>query len=362
MDVQAVRSPVDGSLSYTVLGDDGRMVPEIDRFLAYLTSLDKSPNTLRAYARDVADLFEWTAAAGRDWRTLEVEDIGAWVKWLRTPEIARAGAIRVLPTVPPAVGVRTVARKLAAVDSFYVFHARRDESIRLSLSRWYPGGRRSFQPFLVHVQKGSWRSEIRLREEAKALPRVVTREQVRQLLGACRLNRDRFLLSLLFETGARIGEALGLRHEDLSIAKSEVRIEPRHNSNGARVKNWKPRTLPVNRELFAIYADYMDIEYGLIDSDYVFVNLLRGQRGRPLAYESVRDLVLRLRRDTGIAGFTPHQLRHTFATDLIRRGTDWHVLQLLLGHSSAQTTISVYGHLTVDDARRALVDAGWLDQ
>ena len=71
---------------------------------------------------------------------LEVEDIGAWVKWLRTPETARAGAIAVLPTVSPAVSMRTVRRKLAAVDSFFVFHARHDDLVRLCLTRWYPGG------------------------------------------------------------------------------------------------------------------------------------------------------------------------------------------------------------------------------
>jgi integrase/recombinase XerD len=130
-------------------------------------------------------LFAWTAAADRDWRALEVEDIGAWVKWLRTPEHARAVAVAVLPTVGPAVTMRTVSRKLAAVDSFFVFHARHDDSVRLCLTRWYPGGRRSFRPFLAHIQKGSRRREIRLRGEAKPLPQVVTRERVRQLLGAC---------------------------------------------------------------------------------------------------------------------------------------------------------------------------------
>lgn len=104
-----------------------------------------------------------------------------------------------------------------------------------------------------------------------------------------------FLLSLLFESGPRIGEALGMRHEDLSIAKGQIRIEPRENDNGARVKHWKPRTVPVNSELFTIYAGYMDLEYGAIDSDHVFVNLVRGQRGLPLTYSTVRDLVLRLR-------------------------------------------------------------------
>ncbi|MDP7707502.1 tyrosine-type recombinase/integrase [Mycobacterium sp. TY815] len=360
MDVQAVRSPVDGGLSYTVLGADGRMVSEIERYLTHLTTLGKSPNTIRGYARDIADLFEWVAEYGRDWRSLEVEDIGTWVKWLRTPEHARSGAVLVLPQVQPAVAMRTVARKLTAVNAFYVFHARHDEAVRMSLTRWYPGGRRSYLPFLAHVQKGSRRNEIRLRCEPQRPPQIVTRDEVSQLLEACSMVRDRFLLSLLFETGARIGEALGMRHEDLSIANESIRIEPRHNDNNARVKNWKPRSVPVNRELFTLYADYMDIEYGTIDSDYLFVNIFRGQRGHPLTYWTVRELVKRLRRETGLEGFSPHHLRHTFATDLIRRGTDWHVLQLLLGHSSAQTTMSVYGHLTMEDARRALVEAGWL--
>lgn len=360
MHVQALRSPADGRLSFTVLGEDDLPVPAIERFLAYLTSTGNSPNTVRAYARDVADLFEWATGVGRDWRMLEIEDIAAWVGWLRLPELARTGVIAVLPSVQPSLSVRTLRRKLAAIDAFFVFHARHDEAVRLRLTSWHPGGRRSYKPFLAHVQKGHWRSEIRLRGEVVTVPSILTNTQVRELRTACRSVRDRFLISLLFETGARIGEALGLRHEDLSIARGEVCIEPRHNDNDARVKNWKPRRVPVNRELFSVYADYMDLEYGAIDSDYVFVNLARGRRGQPLNYSTVRSLALRLRRDTGIAGFTPHLLRHTFATDLIRKGIDWPVLQELLGHASVQTTLGIYGHLTVEDTRNALVAAGRL--
>ncbi|MFE0732083.1 hypothetical protein ACFW2X_28305 [Streptomyces antibioticus] len=61
------------------------------------------------------------------------------------------------------------------------------------------------------------------------------------------------------------------------------------------------------------YADYLHGEYGDLDSDYMFVNLWGGSYGRPLTYASVYDLVLRLRRDTGI-DFDPHWLRHTRAT------------------------------------------------
>ncbi|OBG47702.1 hypothetical protein A5669_05135 [Mycolicibacterium fortuitum] len=361
MDVQAIRNPVDGVLSYTVLGADGRMVEPIERFLAHLAALERSPNTVRGYARDLADLFEWAEQGRRDWRDLEVEDVGAWVKWLRTPEDARNGGVALLPSVEPPIKMRTVGRKLAAINAFYTFHARHDDTVRLTLTRWHPGGHTSYKPFLAHVQKGSRRREIRLRGEVPQPPQIVSRSDFRRLLDACNTVRDRFLFSLLFETGARIGEALGMRHEDLRMADASVRIKPRHNDNGARVKNWKSRTVPVNRELFALYANYIDIEYGAIDSDYVFVNIGRGRRGHPLTYSSVYGLVKRLRRDTGITGFCPHHLRHTFATDLIRRGTDWHVLQLLLGHSSAQTTMATYSHLTVGDAREALVKAGWFD-
>ena len=59
--------------------------------------------------------------------------------------------------------------------------------------------------------------------------------------------------------------------------------------------------------------------------------------------------------------FTPHVARHTYATDLLRRGVPAHVVAELLGHSSAQTTQSVYAHLTAEDHRRLLVAAGVLD-
>ncbi|BAX97945.1 integrase [Mycobacteroides stephanolepidis] len=362
MDVQAVRSSADGQLSYAVLGADLRPVDEIDRFLVYLTNIGRSPNTIRAYARDVADLFEWTRLQQRDWRTLDIEDIAHWVSWLRLPLETRTAPVSVLPMVKPAVTVHTLRRKLASVDTFYVFHARRDETVRMCLSRWHPGGRRTYKPFLAHLQSGRLRKEIQLGAAIDPFPQIVGREDMGRLVGACRLVRDRFLLNLLFETGARIGEALGMRHEDLNIAKGEVQIEPRLNENGARVKRWKPRTVPVNTELFALYADYMDLEYGAIDSDYLFVNLVRGQRGSPMTYGCVRQLVLRLREATGLSSFTPHQLRHTFAHDLLTRNTDWHVVQLLLGHSSVQTTLNIYGHLTAADTRKALIDAGWLAQ
>ena len=107
-----------------------------------------------------------------------------------------------------------------------------------------------------------------------------------------------------------------------------------------------------------LYADYLNTEYGSLDSDYVFVNLWGRPHGTPLTYPAVYDLVKRLRRLTGIS-FDPHWFRHTYATWLLRRGAGMEVVKDLLGHASITTTVDTYGHLTVEDARSTLESAGW---
>jgi hypothetical protein len=67
----------------------------------------------------------------------------------------------------------------------------------------------------------------------------------------------------------RIGEALGLRHEDLAAAERVVSVVLRDNDNGARSKSREPRSIPVSAELVRLYADYLHGEYGDLDCDYV---------------------------------------------------------------------------------------------
>lgn len=178
--------------------------------------------------------------------------------------------------------------------------------------------------------------------------------------GCDRLRDRRLLFALLFATGMRIGEALGLRHEDWAAAERTVEVIARVNDNGARAKAGRQRTIPISAELVRLYADYLHGEYGDLDSDYVFVNLWGGARGQPLSYAAVYDLFKRLRRRTGL-DFDPHWLRHTYATGLLRAGTPVEVISTLLGHASVTTTSQVYGHLNVEDARGALEQAGWFD-
>ncbi len=210
-----------------------------------------------------------------------------------------------------------------------------------------------------HVTKGNSqrRRSITLARPAPR-PQVLTAGEAQTILDACEHLRDRLLFAALLDTGMRIGEALGLRHEDIAIAERQVTVMPRHNDNRARAKAGRSRTIPASAELIRLYADYLAGEYGALDSDYVFVNLWGRPYGHPLSYPAVYDLVARLRRRIGI-GFGPHLFRHTYATWLLRKGAGMESVKELLGHASITTTVDTYGHLTVEDARATLEAAGW---
>ena len=347
-----------GVESATVIRD-GEVVDCVDRFLAHLTAIEKSPNTVRAYAHDLRDFVAFLDSKSTVWESVSLEDIGKFVAWLRLPRAARSGQVWPLPWVDGDLSAATVNRKLSAVSSFYEFHGRHGAGVGDLLARWRPGGRGgSWRPFLAHLgDKPERRRVIALRSERR-LPRELGAVEMTTLIDACERLRDRFLLSLLRGTGLRIGEALGLRHEDVDALRGVVVVRQRLNVNRARAKTFS-RDVPVNPALVRLYSDYLHEEYGPLDCDYVFVNLWAEPVGRPMSYPSVDRLVQRLRARTGIE-FTPHQFRHSYATDLLRRGVAVEVVQHLLGHASISTTVDTYSHLGMEDARRALVAAGVL--
>lgn len=338
---------------------DGDVVEFVDQFLAHLTAIDKSPNTVRAYAHDLRDFVAFLDTRPVQWDVVSLEDIGKFVAWLRLPKLARSGGVLSLPWVDGDLSAATVNRKLSAVSSFYEFHARHGAAVGDLLARWRPGGRGgSWRPFLTHLgDKPERRRVIALRSERR-VPRELSSVEMTTLIEACDRLRDRFLLSLLRETGLRVGEALGLRHEDVDALHRVIVVRQRLNVNRARAKTFS-REVPADPSLIRLYSDYLHEEYGPLDCDYVFVNLWAEPVGRPMAYPSVDRLVRRLRVRTGIE-FTPHQFRHSYATDLLRRGVAAEVVQHLLGHASIGTTVDTYSHLGIEDARRALVAAGVL--
>ena len=348
--------------SWTVVGEDGQLVEPAERFLSFLTDAGRSPNTVKAYAHDLRDWFAFLAGRALDWAAVSVEDVAAFVAWLRLPPSARGAGVAVLP-LGEHCSAATINRKLAAVGSMYQHASRSGLAVHAALSVWRPAGRRGgARGFLHHVSKSRPVAAPVVRVRAgRRTPRTLDRQEVEALIGACQRRRDRLLLEVLASTGMRVGEALGLRHEDWDAAERQVRVIARDNDNRARSKSLVPRTIPVPASLVRCYADYLIEEYGELDSDYVFVNLWGGRVGSPLKYAAVYDLVRRLRARTGI-DFDPHWLRHTYATGLLRSDVPVEVVSSLLGHASVATTSSTYAHLTVADTRAALTRAGVLTE
>jgi site-specific recombinase XerD len=360
MRVQRVVMPDSGAESWTLLGEDFRPVGPAEQFLGYLAAIERSPNTIKAYAHDLKDWLCYLAGSGWDWRSVTIEQLAGFISWLRLPPAARAGRAAGLPATESYCAPASVQRKLSAVTSFYEFHARHGVKVAGLLMQLRPARRPqgSYRPFLQHVakQRPQRRRSITVKA-ARRKPKVLTTGQAQAILDACEHLRDRLLFALMLDTGVRIGEALGLRHADLEIAERTLTVRPRLNDNRARAKSGA-RTIPTSPELMRLYADYLNREYGSLDSDYVFVNLWAEPFGHPWTYRAVYDLVQRLRARTG-DDFEPHQFRHTYATWLLRRGAGIEAVKELLGHRSISTTIDTYSHLTVEDARKTLQDAGW---
>lgn len=350
--VQRIRLPDSNRSSWLVIGDDYLPIEPIQSYLMYLESLERSPNTIQSYAGHLKQFFEFLQANHFDWREVTLENLADFIHWLRQPN----PKVISLQPIQAKRTERTINTILSAVCGFYEFQERigATEGVDVYRYQFQPG--RKYKSFLHHINKGKKVRTLLLKlKEPKKFPGCLTFEQIMQLINSCNRIRDKFLICLLNETGMRIGEAMGLRHEDIhSTGENEIHVVPRlDNYNGARVKSATERIIHVSKDLMKLYTDYLIEEYPEdIDSDYVFVNIWEGERGTPMTYAAVDSLFRRLSKKTGIDAH-PHLLRHTHATDLIRAGWDMAHVQKRLGHTSVQTTINTYTHLTDSDLKQA---------
>lgn len=349
MEVQVIRPPGTDRPMWLVLDDAALPIAPLTAFLRYLDHRERSPNTIRAYAHHLMLFWTFLRDARLAWTTVGLTELADFVAWLRQP---RSGIVTRAAQEARRTAA-TINAILAAVATFYEFQARLGAVTAPPFTEQRRVGPRPYKPFLHHVAKRRTVASSRLALKAPhRFPKTLTADQVAGLLAACHRARDRFLVSLLYETGMRIGQALGLRHADIVSWDNQIRIVPRDNANGARAKTRDPFVVDVPPALMAAYVRYLLDEFGELDSDYVFVNLWEGTIGAPLAYPTVVALFQRLSAATGCYA-RPHLLRHTHATELVRAGWDLAFVQRRLGHSDIQTTGNTYVHLTQGDLATA---------
>jgi integrase/recombinase XerC len=268
-------------------------------FLRYLAvERNASPHTTRSYRADLTDFEQHLAARSLTALTADARDVRAWLAALHARRLDPA----------------SVARKLAALRSFYRFLVRR-AVITVNPARELRGPRltRKLVGFLPI-------------DEATVLVAA------RGLGGAARA-RDVAILELLYATGLRVSELAGLDLAALDPDARTVRVVG---------KGGKERIVPYGAAAAAALDRYLGPRAAA--GGPVFTSA----RGRRLGVRSIRTIVGRAARAAGVTRrVTPHTLRHTFATHLLDAGADLRVIQELLGHSRLSTT-QRYTHVGAD--------------
>ena len=355
--VRRVFLPARAIESFTVIGPDLRPVELVDEYLAWLTDCERSPNTVEAYACDLRAFWTFLSERGLAWDRVGVMELGEFAAWARRP----AENVVVLAEESARLSARTVNRMLSGVVGFYEFQARRGSTLAKDLVVRTRSGRGGYKPFLHGIARAPPRGRAIRLPERRSLPQTLSLEQVAAVIDCQQRLRDRFLFALLASTGVRIGQALGLRHEDVLAWERRIVIRAREDApRRARSKGGAESGVPVPGELMRLWNDYMHEEYGDLDCDFVFVNLWGGQLGRPLTYKMVDKIVGRARRKVGFH-FTVHQLRHTYATLAYRDGVQLEVIGALLTHRSPSSTL-IYTHPTAEDLRGVLAERGVLER
>lgn len=297
-----------------------RPVPSaiVDAISGYLDHLvverGIADNTLRSYRRDLRRYAEYlTAGRVRDLAEVAESDVGEFLAVLREGD-----------STHPPLAASSAARTLVAVRGLHRF-AVRDGMLSTDVAR-----------------------EIHPPAPPRRLPKALPLDLVEQLLEGCRGDdalglRDRALLELLYSTGARISEAVGLDLDDVDLDSRAVLLAG---------KGGKQRLVPIGRPAVAAVEAYrVRSRPGLAvkgrGTPALFLNARGGRLSRQSAWQVLRDAADR-------AGVTepvsPHTLRHSFATHLLEGGADVRVVQELLGHASVTTT-QVYTLVTVDSLR-----------
>lgn len=184
----------------------------------------------------------------------------------------------------------------------------------------------------------------------RRLPKALRREQVSVLLDAVDAGtptglRDRALLELLYASGARVSEAVGLDIEALDLAGARARLLG---------KGGKERVVPLGEPVCQALERWLSEGRPRLlpprsrSLDAVFVNT----RGGRLGDRDVRTIVARAARAAALGHVTPHTLRHSYATHLLEGGADLRSVQELLGHAGLATT-QIYTHISRDHLWRS---------
>ncbi|HZS04485.1 MAG TPA: site-specific tyrosine recombinase XerD [Blastocatellia bacterium] len=285
--------------------NDSRLLQEFFNYCRVERGL--SANTLGAYDHDLRRLAEFALKREKELLTLDRADLLALLK-----EMKDSG-----------LNERSITRFISAVRGFYKYLLRED---------------------LIRQDPAAY---LESRKAWQTLPVFLSLEQVESLLAQPEVDadtglRDRAMLELMYATGLRVSELVGLKLSDIEWEAGYL------NCFG---KGSKQRRVPVGRSALEWLTRYMPARMRLLDgasSHLIFVE----EGGRPVTRQKFWKIVTDYGRMAKIPHVTPHTLRHSFATVLLEHGADLRSVQLMLGHADVSTT-QIYTHVTDERLRKS---------
>lgn len=278
----------------------------IEEFLRYLL-IDKgySNNTIESYKMDLDKFKEFNN--GKNISDISNNDLKKYVKWLKENKLNE----------------KSISRNISCLRSFYKF---------LVIEKY---------------TKNNTADSVYLPKIKKMLPTTLTEEEVINLLDIdlidCFSYRNKAMLEVMYATGMRVSELVNLKLNDIDLSQDIIRVFG---------KGSKDRVVPIGdyaKKYLTIYLkDYRSSMLKKYNNDYVFLN----NHGSKMTRQGFFKIIKKLASEKGIKKeLSPHTIRHSFASHLLKYGADLRTIQELLGHSDISTT-QIYTHLTNEELRK----------
>ena len=276
-----------------------------------------SSNSISAYARDLVKFEEFLGNTRKDFEKLNAQDLTDFEVSLKSRGLA----------------LSSINRTLSAVKGFYKYASLEFDVVNPTL-------------------------EIVSAKIARKLPKALSVDEVTRLIESAKREgdpislRDFAILELLYSSGARVSEIVGVNASDISISKTpdgDVTVLK------LRGKGSKERLVPLGKFAVSALEDYFTRTRPALASknSKSEAALFLNSRGKRLSRQSAWQIVLDAAVATGLEGrVSPHVFRHSYATHLLDGGADIRVVQELLGHSSVTTT-QIYTLITIDKVRES---------
>lgn len=277
---------------------------QYSQFISFLKNEKRySEHTIKAYENDLAQFSKYLQ------EFYETDDLLQAI-----PTALRSWVVSLLDE---GISARSANRKISSLKSYYRFHFKQGDIDKIPTS------------------------SLQSPKQKKPLPAFVKESEMDNLLEKVQFEegfagvRDRLLIDLLYSSGMRLSELIGIRLKDIDLSDGIVKVLGKRN---------KERRIPLHRELIGLIKEYIKQRHELAQTDHLILT----DKGNKIYPKFVyRKVNYYLSQVTSMSKKSPHVLRHTFATHMLNNGADLNTIKEILGHANLSAT-QIYTHNSIE--------------